>query len=59
LIDPLFAEVRRLHDQPQAVKIALRMNEYNKSHMAVGKYAAWMSEVKSTANVTRALNLAL
>ena len=41
----MFAEARRLHDQPLAAKIALRMNEHNNGHMAIGKYAVWTSEV--------------
>jgi isopenicillin N synthase-like dioxygenase len=46
------AEAKRLHDQSVAVKIALRLNEHNKGHMAISKYAVWTPEVKSTTNLT-------
>src|SRR5947208_3397347 len=45
LIDRTFAAARRLHDQPLAAKMALRMNEHNNGYMAMGKYAVWTSEV--------------
>jgi hypothetical protein len=41
LVDHTFAEARRLHDQPLAAKIALRMNEHNNGYMAIGNYAVY------------------
>jgi hypothetical protein len=35
-----------------AVKIALRLNEHHKGHMAISKYAVWTPEIKSTTNLT-------
>jgi isopenicillin N synthase-like dioxygenase len=40
-----FAEAKRFHDQPMAVKTALRMNEHNNGYMAMGRYAVWTSHV--------------
>ncbi len=45
LIAQTFAEAKRFHAQPMAVKTALRMNEHNNGYMAMGRYAVWTSEV--------------
>jgi isopenicillin N synthase-like dioxygenase len=47
LIARTFAEARRFHAQPLAVKMALRMNEHNNGYMAMGKYAVWTSAVNA------------
>jgi isopenicillin N synthase-like dioxygenase len=47
LIDRTFAEARRFHAQPQAAKMALRMNEHNNGYMSMGRYAVWTSEVNA------------
>jgi isopenicillin N synthase-like dioxygenase len=47
LIEGTFAEARRFHAQPTAVKMALRMNEHNNGYMAMGRYAVWTSEVNA------------
>jgi isopenicillin N synthase-like dioxygenase len=47
LIDRVFAEAKRFHDQPMDAKMALRMNEHNNGYMAMGKYAVWTSDVNA------------
>ena len=47
LIDRMFAEARRFHDQPLDRKMALRMNEHNNGYMSMGRYTVWTSEVNA------------
>src|SRR5262245_66157743 len=47
LIERTFAEARRFHAQPDAAKMALRMNEHNNGYMAMGRYAVWTSDVNA------------
>jgi isopenicillin N synthase-like dioxygenase len=47
LIERTFAQARRFHAQPSAIKMALRMNEHNNGYMAMGRYAVWTSDVNA------------